>query len=172
MATGDKKQIYIFDIDSALDHLENELNEENTATIQSQYQKNEVSKHRDQEIKSTEPKEEENGNISTSVNNNSNELISASEQVTSISIDNNKETEEEEGDEREYLKFIDSRREKKSIVVRTNKKRISLPIHSFSLACMILRFRIIENSIIGARERRDFRTHSCERGPHHHQHQI
>jgi TolA-binding protein len=134
MATGDKKQIYIFDIDSALDHLENELNEENTVTIQSQYQKTEISKQKDQEIKSTELKEEENGNISTSVSNNNHELISANEHVTSISIDNNKEK-EKEGDEREYLKFIDSRKEKNIVrsVQSANKQQENfITTHLFS----------------------------------------
>lgn len=93
MDTTDKKQLYIFDIDSALDHLENELNEENTVAIQSQQ-----NTKQDFTLKSaTELKvEEENGNISTSINHSDHDvLISANEEVTSISsIDNNNKDDE------------------------------------------------------------------------------
>ncbi|KAG5671509.1 hypothetical protein PVAND_001703 [Polypedilum vanderplanki] len=100
MATEDKKQLFIFDIDSALDCLENELNlnEENSNAIQSQHKNIENTKQtQDQNFKSTD-QHEENGNISTTTtsinttNNNNDEIISASEQVTTI--DNNKDENE------------------------------------------------------------------------------
>ncbi|XP_070502635.1 zinc finger FYVE domain-containing protein 9 isoform X2 [Chironomus tepperi] len=73
---GDNKQLYIFDIDSALDRLENEENENqetfpiiNTET-QSQIQNNEITKqqqeHNQDSVLQQESEKEENGNVSTS----------------------------------------------------------------------------------------------------------
>jgi predicted amidohydrolase len=79
---GDNKQLYIFDIDSALDRLENEENENqetfptiNTET-QSQIQNNEITKQQQQQQHSQDcilqqaSEKEENGNVST-LNNTS-----------------------------------------------------------------------------------------------------
>ena len=79
---GDNKQLYIFDIDSALDRLENEENEnQETFPIikpetQSQIQNNEITKQQQQQqhnqdcLLQQEDVKEENGNVST-LNNTS-----------------------------------------------------------------------------------------------------
>jgi len=79
---GDNKQLYIFDIDSALDRLENEENEvqETFPTIntekQNQIQNNEITRQQQQSqhiqdcVLQQESKKEENGNVS-SLNNTS-----------------------------------------------------------------------------------------------------
>ena len=79
---GDNKQLYIFDIDSALDRLENEENEgqETFPTIntekQNQIQNNEITRQQQQPqhiqdcVLQQESEKEENGNVST-LNNTS-----------------------------------------------------------------------------------------------------
>lgn len=67
---GDKNQLFIFDIDSALDKLENEENENQQETfsrVNTQQKSNEITKQQSNQdyIK------EENGNVSTPLNNTS-----------------------------------------------------------------------------------------------------
>lgn len=56
---GDNQQLYIFDIDSALDKLENEENENQ------ELQNNEITKQQQQKQSNQEYIKEENGNLST-----------------------------------------------------------------------------------------------------------
>ncbi|CAG9807295.1 unnamed protein product [Chironomus riparius] len=139
---GDNKQLYIFDIDSALDRLENEENENqetfpiiNTET-QSQIQNNEITKQQQQQkhnqdcVLQQESEKEENGNVSTLKNTSTiiyedlsidNKELSES---TLLSLKNESKTEDEETSTAKYQ--INDEMESRSFNLLENYQSISV----------------------------------------------